>query len=328
MPPGAALPAFDVQAPLMSLPLLLGIAPVGHVFYVPDEDRQLGNVLSTHGPAAVGHNGHVANGHVKNVPHRDAAYISPDPERVRRWGKELAGFTGFKIGIAWQGSRSYQDDRFRSIPLAKFEPIARVAGTRLFSLQKGYGCEQLGKLRGWTVHDFGKQLDADGAFLDTAAVMKHLDLVITSDTAIAHLAGALGVPVWLAASTAADWRWLQECDDSPWYPTMRLFRQKRRGDWDGVFAWMASALETHPRLETAQRHADRGLALLKQGKTAEAAVTLGARWNWSRRTRSCTTTARSRSIAKERRRRRWLAFRRPSGSWTITSMPATTWATW
>jgi tetratricopeptide (TPR) repeat protein len=197
-------------------------------------------------------------------------YLTAEPERLRRWGEELKGLTGFKIGIAWQGSRSYQDDKFRSVPLALFEPIARVPGTRLFSMQKGYGCEQLAKFRGWSVIDYGKQLDAEGGFLDTAALMKHLDLVITTDTAVAHLAGALGVRVWLALSTAPDWRWLHEREDSPWYPTMRLFRQPRRGDWPAVFARMARELEALPPLENAERYARRGLALLNEGKPAEA----------------------------------------------------------
>ncbi len=218
VPQGEPLPEFDTQAPLMSVPGILGISPVGHVSYVPGADRQLGNVSSTHESGAVGHNGDTTNGHVKNVPHSDGAYLAADPERVRRWGQELRTLTGFKIGIAWQGSRTYQDDRFRSIPLVKFAPIARVKGVRLVSLQKGHGSEQLAKVRDWRILDFGKKLDADGPFLDTAAVMKHLDLVITSDTAIAHLAGGLGVPVWLATSTAADWRWLQDA------PTARGIR--------------------------------------------------------------------------------------------------------
>ncbi len=125
-------------------------------------------------------------------------------------------------------------------------------------------------MRDWGVVDLGARIDANGAFLDTAAMMKHLDLVITSDTAIAHLAGALGVPVWMATSTAPDWRWLQDRDDSPWYPTMRLFRQRKRGDWADVFARMAQALESHPRLESAERYGQRGLDLLKEGRPADA----------------------------------------------------------
>jgi hypothetical protein len=115
---------------------------------------------------------------------------------------------------------------------------------RLFSLQKGPGAEQLEAVaQSWSVVDFGDQLDAaGGAFLDTAAIMQHLDLVITSDTAHAHLAGALGVPVWVALQFVPDWRWLLARDDSPWYPTMRLFRQARLGDWDGVLARVADEL--------------------------------------------------------------------------------------
>jgi hypothetical protein len=91
--------------------------------------------------------------------------------------------------------------------------------------------------------DLGRELDeATGPFMDTAAVMKNLDLVVSADTAIAHLAGALGVPVWLALSAAADWRWLLEREDSPWYPTMRLFRQVRFGEWGPVFERMADEL--------------------------------------------------------------------------------------
>ena len=91
--------------------------------------------------------------------------------------------------------------------------------------------------------DLGDDVDqAAGAFMDTAAIMMNLDLVITSDTAVPHLAGGLGVPVWLALPSAPDWRWLLDRRDSPWYPTMRLFRQRQRGDWQGVFAEIEAAL--------------------------------------------------------------------------------------
>jgi hypothetical protein len=118
-------------------------------------------------------------------------------------------------------------------------------GVRLFSLQKGPGAEQIGKVADrFAIMDLGRTLDeATGAFMDTAAIMKNLDLVVTSDTSIAHLAGALGVPVWVALPSTPNWRWLLQREDSPWYPTMRLFRQTARGDWDGVFARMAAALQ-------------------------------------------------------------------------------------
>jgi hypothetical protein len=170
-------------------------------------------------------------------------YLSAEPRRIEAWGKELADVAGFKIGIAWQGSPKYQGDAHRSVPLKEFAPLASLSGVRLVSLQMGYGSEQLQQAgKDWNVLDFGERLDADGAFVDTAAVMAHLDVVITSDTAVAHLAGALGVPVWLALCTASDWRWLRGRDDSPWYPTMRLFRQTRWGDWPGVFERMAAEL--------------------------------------------------------------------------------------
>jgi hypothetical protein len=115
----------------------------------------------------------------------------------------------------------------------------------LISLQKGAGSEQLKGLWGlFEVIDLGESVDADGAFLDTAAVMKNLDVVITSDSATAHLAGGLGVPVWVALALASEWRWLATGDQSPWYPTMRLFRQSRVGQWSDLFERMAAELST------------------------------------------------------------------------------------
>ena len=169
-------------------------------------------------------------------------YLSADPDRLRKWEEELRGLTGFKIGISWQGSPKYQDDKFRSIPLANFAPVANIPGVRLISLQKNFGAEQLRRVPSWKVINYGEKLDEKGAFLDTAALMKHLDLVITSDSAVAHLAGALGVPVWLALSAVSDWRWLREREDTPWYPSIRLFRQRRLVDWDEVFDHMAADL--------------------------------------------------------------------------------------
>jgi hypothetical protein len=174
----------------------------------------------------------------------DVPYIVPDPELVARWKEELAGVSGLKVGINWQGNPKYAGDRHRSIPLAQFEPLARGPGVRLFSLQKSAGLEQLEALAGrFAVTDLGRRLDeATGPFLDTAAVLVNLDLFITSDTAVAHRAGALGVPVWMPVSTTPDWRWMTHREDNPWYPTMRIFRQSEHMAWGPVFARMASEL--------------------------------------------------------------------------------------
>jgi hypothetical protein len=174
----------------------------------------------------------------------DVPYLFADEERARAWREKLAHYETFNVGIAWQGNPHCPGDSQRSIPLAHFEPLSKVAGVRLFSLQKGPGAEQLDVVReAWGVVDFGEALDASGgAFMDTAAIMNELDLVITSDTAHAHLAGGLGARVWVALQRVPDWRWLLARDDSPWYPTMRLFRQSRAGDWQGVLARIAEEL--------------------------------------------------------------------------------------
>jgi tetratricopeptide (TPR) repeat protein len=177
---------------------------------------------------------------------REVPYLWADAELIDRWRREMAEIEGFKIGIAWQGSPDFPLDRQRSISLAQFAPLARVPGVRLVSLQKGFGAEQMATVD-FPVVDLSDRLDeAAGPFMDTAAVMRSVDLVVTSDTAIAHLAGALGLPVWVALHFSAEWRWLRGRDDSPWYPTMRLFRQSRFGEWPDVFERMAAAVEMQP----------------------------------------------------------------------------------
>jgi hypothetical protein len=174
----------------------------------------------------------------QNVP-----YLFTDDGLVAYWQRELSYINAFKIGINWQGNPKYRGDRHRSIPLARFAPIAEVPNVRLISLQKGFGSEQIRNVR-FSVTTLGDQVDdAAGAFMDTAAIMKNLDLFITSDTAMAHLAGALGIRVWMAIPYAADWRWLLDRDDCPWYPQMRLYRQKKLGDWEPVFARIKADLE-------------------------------------------------------------------------------------
>jgi tetratricopeptide (TPR) repeat protein len=203
---GEELPEFDVQVPLMSLPWLCG------------------TTLAT-------------------VPAR-VPYLIPDPEQVEHWRRRLANEPGFKIGIVWQGNPAYVNDRYRSMRLTDFEPLARVPGVQLYSLQRGAGAEQLsaaGPRCGATslVSDLGL---TGAALMETAAIMVNLDLVISPDTSAAHLAGGLGVPVWVALPARAEWRWLRDRDDSPWYPSARLFRQDHGGGWAPVLRRIEQAL--------------------------------------------------------------------------------------
>jgi tetratricopeptide (TPR) repeat protein len=196
-----------------------------------------------------------------NLP-AEVPYLSADAKTVAAWrtvvaralGEADAGATTgsherarvLRIGVAWQGNPDHKNDRWRSFLLTYLAHLATVPCVRLISLQKGYGTDQLVEVaRQVPVATVGLDGEDDAGrrdFLDTAAVMSEIDLVITLDSAVAHLAGGLGVPVWVALPTICDWRWLIERDDSPWYPTMRLFRQTTPGDWEGVFKRMADAL--------------------------------------------------------------------------------------
>lgn len=202
------LPNFDVQLPLLSLP----------------------GVFQTT---------------LETIP-AEVPYLFPDAAAVDQWRRELgdegqlAGSGELKIGIAWQGSRRHKRDHQRSMPLVHFAGIAKTKGVRLYSLQFGDGREQIGPATAdWPLVDLGERL---GDFHHMAALVKNLDLVITCDSAPAHLAGALAVPVWIALSYVPDWRWLLDRTDSPWYPTARLFRQSKPGDWVSVFAQIEAAL--------------------------------------------------------------------------------------
>jgi len=185
---------------------------------------------------------------VSNVPVH-VPYLWADEERSVRWGERLAdAATGMKVGIAWQGNPKVETNGLqgRSVPLSAFRALANVPGVTLVSLQKGPGSEQLDQVdfRDRIVA-FPEELDGEGkAFLDTVAVMKNLDVVVTSDTSIAHLAGALGIPTWVALHATPDWRWLLARNDSPWYPSVRLFRQKSdsAGDWSTLFSQIAAEL--------------------------------------------------------------------------------------
>ena len=178
-----------------------------------------------------------------NVPSA-VPYLKAEPTRVETWRAWLGG-EGFRIGINWGiGTVPVWFSRQRDVPLAAFAPLAEISGARLISLQMGNPLSQIGPA------PFGAKIERPGdgfdggpdAFLDTAALMMSLDLIVTCDTSIAHLAGALGRPVLVALPAVADWRWLTGRDDTPWYPTMRLFRQEKPGDWGGVFARIAAAV--------------------------------------------------------------------------------------
>jgi tetratricopeptide (TPR) repeat protein len=203
---GGPLPPFDTHAPLLSLPLILGT----DLASIPAPDR----------------------------------YLAADPVLVRRWRVRLETLPRPWVGLAWQGSPTYRGDRRRSIPLRLFADLVREGPGSFIGLQKGPGEEQIATSGlAEVLHNFAAEMDVGpDAFADTAAVIENLDLVITSDTAVPHLAGALGRPVWTLLPFAPDWRWLLGREDSPWYPTMRLFRQKTPGDWPEVIARVAAAL--------------------------------------------------------------------------------------
>lgn len=185
--------------------------------------------------------------HVLNMPLNqvrfDVPYLSADAARLAAWKSRLAG-DGLRIGIAWQGNSENWLDAGRSIPLSAFEALTAVPGVRLISLQKRPGAEQLEQVQfGGRVERIMDENDKSAeALLDTAAVIANLDLVVTSDSMVAHLAGALGRPTFVALRRIPDWRWLLDREDSPFYPTLRLFRQQKEGDWEPVFARIAYAV--------------------------------------------------------------------------------------
>ncbi|MCC7487798.1 MAG: tetratricopeptide repeat protein [Burkholderiales bacterium] len=180
----------------------------------------------------------LAFGHDLGALPREVPYLAAEPERVAAWRERLGG--GFHAGIVWAGSPHHKNDRNRSLPLAAFAPLAIVPGVSFVSLQKGAPARQgANPPGGMRLADFTAELND---FADTATLVASLDLVICADTAVAHLAGALGVPVWILLPCAPDWRWLLEREDSPWYPTARLFRQRQWGDWDEVLERVAGAL--------------------------------------------------------------------------------------
>jgi Flp pilus assembly protein TadD len=226
---------FSCQSPLVDL--IARIDPTINV--VPEEDRL---------PPADRHIGLMSLPRLFGVRANEtlvsSPYVSADPVRRTKWAERLAAEDGvprLRVGVVWAGSAANPEDRHRSLGLSTLAPLASVAGVRLYSLQKGEAAErgrqQLVQLG---VMDYTDDL-VD--FLDTAGLVANLDLVIAADTAVAHLTGALGKPVWVLVPFVPDWRWMLEREDSPWYPTMRLFRQGDDRAWGPVVARVAGALK-------------------------------------------------------------------------------------
>ncbi|MGN1289593.1 MAG: tetratricopeptide repeat protein [Bradyrhizobium sp.] len=199
-------PAFDVHLPLLSLPLIF--------------DTQVDTV-----PAAT-------------------PYVTPDPDLVTQWRERLGGKPGhgMSIGLVWQGNPGHLNDQRRSIRLDLLRPLLDCPGARFVSLQIGRGREQLADFDD-RILDAGAHIDA-ASFADAAAIIGNLDLVISIDSAIAHLAGAMGKPVWILLANGSDWRWLRDRGDTPWYPQARLFRQTRPGDWVEVIRRLNAELRS------------------------------------------------------------------------------------
>ncbi|MGD0460888.1 MAG: tetratricopeptide repeat protein [Tepidisphaeraceae bacterium] len=202
VPAGAPLPPFDERCGLLSLPLVFGTT-------------------------------------LESIP-APIPYLKPDPELTAKWADRLPPSGELKVGIVWAGNPIHTKDRTRSLRLSMLAPLAKVPRIQFYNLQKGPSAAQLtDSPHPLHLIDFAPELTD---FADTAALIANLDLVIASDTAVAHLAGAIGKPLWLLLPFAPDWRWLLNRDDTPWYPTMRLFRQSTLGDWPGVMERVAQAL--------------------------------------------------------------------------------------
>ena len=167
-------------------------------------------------------------------------YLFADPAREKDWAAKLAAPAGaLKVGLIWAGNPDYSEDRLRSPRLPAFLPLLDLKGVQFFSLQAGDGRKDLADL---TLADNFTDLGGFADFADTAAAMTQMDLIISSCTGPAHLAGALGQPLWIALSFVPDWRWMRGREDTPWYPQARLFRQAQPGDWAGVVSKLAGAL--------------------------------------------------------------------------------------
>jgi hypothetical protein len=182
---------------------------------------------------------------IGNVP-AEIPYLHAEAALVRAWAERLASSL-LRVGLVWAGNPEHKQDARRSMSLASLAPLGSMAGVEFFGLQKGPSAA-LAPPPGLTLTVLGPALED---FADTAAVLTHLDLVITVDTAVAHLAGALGRPVWLLLSRGHDWRWIDGSERSPWYPSMRIFRQDVLGDWVSLVQRVAAELRHAASVRTA-----------------------------------------------------------------------------
>jgi len=287
---------FDFHCPLMRLPLIFGTTlgdetgdtsahdesrladPLAGHFVglgdiVPEETKRLASEAAKR---ETEHLNGTSDAAVTKIP-ANIPYLKADSALVEAWGARLGSANGrLRVGLAWAGLPSHQNDRNRSMTLSMLAPLARVAGVDFFSLQKGPASSQAANPPpGMRLIDFTADLKD---FADTAALMAHLDLIIAIDTSVVHLAGALGKTVWTLLPFKPDWRWLSDREDSPWYPTMRLFRQKSRGAWSEVIERVTQALVhfqsqvSKPAIEQrpAETHYNLGMTLMQQGKHEEA----------------------------------------------------------
>jgi hypothetical protein len=172
-----------------------------------------------------------------NIP-QDVPYLPADPMETDAWAQRLSA-NGLRVGLVWAGNPKHTRDRQRSIALEQLGRLTRMQGVTFYSLQKGTASTDPASSP-LPIIDQSEHLED---FAVTAAVIANLDLVICVDTAVAHLAGAMGKPVWLLLAHVGDWRWLRDRTDSPWYPTMRLFRQQAIGRWDDVLEQVEQGLE-------------------------------------------------------------------------------------
>jgi hypothetical protein len=199
-------------------------------------------------------------------------YLKVDPAKVARWSARLSEAVGdraFRVGITWSGRPTHPDDAYRTLKWVQLRPLTRLDGVALISLQKELRTRDRAEFPGGSgVLDLSAEL---GDFSDTAAVIENVDLVVTVDSSVAHLAGALAKPVWVMLPWLPDWRWLLDREDSPWYPTLRLFRQSSRGDWAGVIARVSRAIEmaslAHKMGERNPPKAGSGLASARRAPT-------------------------------------------------------------